>query len=394
MNKNKIGLIIVAVLSVLVYLNTLKNSFQWDDERRIVKNVHIRFLKNIPNFFRPGYFNLYEEAKGERYRPVRTITFAVDFAFWKNNPVGYHITNTLFHAVCSVLVWCFILLLTKNAGAATLSAIIFAVHPVHTESITYIKNRSDVLCCIFYILSFIFFVKSSEFRKAERNSQRGTLAEQNTAKIPVSALYALFSILCFIIALLTKEMAVTLPAILVLYIFLFSDIKKWKSTVIYWAFLFLYLAFRYFYLSGGKTLGGAGFDFITVIKTLSDYIKLGFFPYPLCLDRPYIKPEFFSPAFLISAFILLMFFILIIKSSRQNKFFLLFVLITLLPVSNLLLIKGREFAEQRFYIPSVGISAFIGLIFYKYLLRKYVKIILKYSNIRLKNRKCLFKKEN
>ncbi|HAX61673.1 MAG TPA: hypothetical protein DCX95_03820 [Elusimicrobia bacterium] len=365
MNKDKIGIIIVAILSTMVYLNTFKNSFQWDDERRIVKNVHIRFLKNIPKFFNPGYFNLYEEARGERYRPVRTVTFAMDYALWKNNPLGYHITNTLFHAICSIIVWYFVFLITKNGLAATLSSLLFAVHPVHTESITYIKNRSDVLCSIFYLISYIFFVKNTD------TSQNKTLISKFSN--------FLISIFFFVLALLTKEMAVTLPLILIAYIILFTDKEKWQSlffkTSVFWLILLFYLFFRYYYLSGGRTLGGEGFELLTVIKTFADYIKLGFVPYPLCLDRTYIKPEFFSVSFLSSAIILTVFVILTVKSKRQNKFFLLFMLLTLLPVSNILLIKHREFAEQRFYLPSIGICAFLGIIFEKYFSKKYVKIV-------------------
>ena len=413
MNKNILGIIIVIVSSIIVYSNTLKNSFQWDDEQRIVKNIHIRYLKNIPNFFKPGYFNLYEEARGERYRPLRTITFAIDYKFWKNNSVGYHITNILLHTICSVLVWYFVFYITKNGLISTLSALVFAVHPVHTETVTYIKNRSDVLCCVFYLLSFMFFTRSIEKRQnliqkrdaslpaGEEGGQALSLPPLQLSCPPTvpcppmvqwrkwwgragsmtanSTFNFLISFLFFILAILSKEMAVTIPLVFTLYIVFFINKNSQKSalfkTSYFWFLLFIYVIFRFYYLSGGKTLGGSGFNFLAIVRTVSDYIKLSFIPYPLCLDRTYIEYPFFSLTVISSIVILFVFFVFILKTNRQSKFFLIFFLITLLPVSNILFIKERAIAEQRLYIPSIGLCVFIGIFLATNFSKKYIKVV-------------------
>lgn len=356
MNKKFTGIIIVAILSTAVYFNNIKNTFQWDDNQLIKDNIHIRFLqKNLTNFFKPGYINLYEVGGGQRYRPLRTASFAFDYLFWKNNPVGYHLTNNFLHATFSVLVWWIVLLLTKNNLAAVLSAIIFAVHPVHTESVTYIKNRSDILCGVFFLLSFGFFIKNCNNLQNSSKREFANLA------------YAIFF---FILSLLAKEMAITLPFLLAIYLFLFiekkSRLKCINQVIMFISFVVIYALFRYYFLSGGQMPGIGHFDIVAFVKTVSDYIKIMFIPYPLYLDRNFVKPDIFSVSFLANVVIFVFFLILLFKSSKEKKFFLLFSIVVLLPVANIFFIEFRPFAEQRVYIPSVGICAFLGIIFSRY----------------------------
>ena len=156
--KNKLGAAALVFLAAfLAHANSITPSFHWEDETIVSENVHIRTLKNIPHFFRPGYVNVYESGQGNRYRPLRTVTLALDYAFWKSDPRGYHLTNVLLHAAVAALVWLLCLLVSGSPFAALAAGLLFALHPVHVESIAWVKNRSDILCSLFYLSALSAF---------------------------------------------------------------------------------------------------------------------------------------------------------------------------------------------------------------------------------------------
>ena len=171
-----LSVIALVFLCGIVFANTFENSFIWDDADLIAQNSYIRSLKNIPLFFTPQYWNHHQEisTKGQ-YRPVRTVTFALDYAFWKLNVKGYHLTNLLLHTLNVILIYFLMLRLLclssyeqrpketagwfDICGLAFATAILFATHPIHVESIAWIKNRSDLLTLLFYLLSFLFLTQ-------------------------------------------------------------------------------------------------------------------------------------------------------------------------------------------------------------------------------------------
>ena len=146
------GVLILAVF--LVYSNTFRASFHFDDTPHIVENYQIRNLGNIP-----------EILKGQR--GVTMATFALNYAAGGLNVVGYHIVNISIHAVAAVLAY-FLVFLTLGSltedetwakRIAAYSALLFAVHPVQTQSVTYIVQRMESLASLFYLAALLFFVK-------------------------------------------------------------------------------------------------------------------------------------------------------------------------------------------------------------------------------------------
>jgi protein O-mannosyl-transferase len=88
------------------------------------------------------------------YRPLRDITYAIDFAVWGQNRYGFHLTNILIHAANVLVVFTLVRRLTKDLISATLASLIFAVHPIQTDAVTYISGRRDVLFTLFYLSAF------------------------------------------------------------------------------------------------------------------------------------------------------------------------------------------------------------------------------------------------
>jgi protein O-mannosyl-transferase len=171
-----LALILLTFVCAAIWSNSLHNSFVWDDNYLVVDNSYIQHIENIPLFFTPHYWNqLYPFHSRGVYRPVRAVTLAIDYYLWGLHPIGYHLSNVLLHMANTFLVYYLVLLLTghiKHEGkrlddqhTAFFSlpfgaALLFAIHPAHTESINLIKNRSDLLAFLFCMGTFILFIKS------------------------------------------------------------------------------------------------------------------------------------------------------------------------------------------------------------------------------------------
>jgi tetratricopeptide (TPR) repeat protein len=180
-----------------VYANSLSNDFVFDDKVVILENRLLRSLANIPHLLVASY------------RPFRDISHALDFAVWGENPFGFHLTNIIIHAANSLLVLLLVRRFTGELLLAALAAIIFAVHPIQTDAVTYISGRRDILFALFYLASFHIYLN--------HRKNRSLLS------------FALF-IGLWGCSLLSKEMAVSLP----LFIFVWSFCNGWEETTGIW----------------------------------------------------------------------------------------------------------------------------------------------------------------
>jgi Flp pilus assembly protein TadD len=177
--------VVLCVLAVIVFANTFKNDFVgYDDQNLIVRNESIRSLSpsGIGGMFLPKH-------RGN-YQPLRTLSYAIDHAIWGMRPFGFQLTNIVLHAMTVIGVW---LLVKKLAPDPTafVAALIFAVHPIHVESVTWMSARKDVLCLVFFLAAILLHEDS---RKRESNSS-----------------YVL-SLAATALALLSKLTAVMIPA--------------------------------------------------------------------------------------------------------------------------------------------------------------------------------------
>ena len=215
-NKHILPIIVLIVISAAIFSNTLKNSFMWDDKSVIVKGRYVKDIKNIPFFFTPAYWRDCFLAKSREfvhgmdigYRPIVMTSFALDFFIWQFDPFGYHLTNLFLHIFNVILIYFLIYRLGETTRRklllAFLAALFFASHPIHTESVSWIKNRSDLFSLMFFLASFLFFIKHR-------------LKDKAASRLGFYAGSALF----FVLALFSKAIAVTLPLILVLYVICF-----------------------------------------------------------------------------------------------------------------------------------------------------------------------------
>jgi len=189
---------IVAVLTLLLFLPALNNEFvNWDDERNFVLN---------PNYRGLGWTEIqwmWTSHLLGRYVPVTWMTLGLDYTIWGMNPLGYHLTSVLFHTVNAVLFYFLSLALLRLALrdrskeiqaripiGALFAALVFALHPLRAESVAWVTERRDVVSGMFFLLAILAYLRGRKYY------------------------WACFGL--FILALLSKEIAVTLPVILLI----------------------------------------------------------------------------------------------------------------------------------------------------------------------------------
>ena len=361
MNKYFNGIvpyIILAVISLIVFCNTLGNSFVYDDSVTIVNNNLIKNWKNFHTLFSFNYFILSGEMS---YRPVVTLTYFIDYSLWGLNPTGFHLTNLLLQAANTLLFYLFLKRVAKSNTLAFFSTLLFTTHPILTETVNSISYREDLLAAPFFLIAFILYLKINKpfFNKSK------------------FLLYYPVSLFSYLLALFSKEMAITFPILLILFdIFYLPSgkplqalIKKLKGIYIgYFSvtgfYLFIqFVVFRHVYIRLDQTKQ----SLFVMIKVLASYIKLLFLPFNLNAD--YVIPPITTGiiSFIISVLIVTIVIIITIRLCKNNKqhwFFISWFFITLLPVSNIIPI-GNIMAERYLYIPIMGISGIIGILIQK-----------------------------
>ncbi|MDY6862637.1 MAG: tetratricopeptide repeat protein [Thermodesulfobacteriota bacterium] len=341
----------------------MPGTFIWDDDPLILQNQKIRTVQNPLFFFAPAYWMKYHPGTKGQYRPLRTVSFALTYKLWGFNPLPYRLTNVLIHFFIVFLIYLLVKKIFSNKILAFLTAVFFAVHPVHIETVTWIKNRSELFATFFYFSSWLAFIKSIERKK-------------------LSKTFYIISIIFFFFSLLSKETAVTLPIVLFLYIYCFlpkDDFKKQRIKILPYFFLVsLHLVFLLAILEKG---GEQPFEFyraitkkpdlyrhvLIIFLTIGTYLKVLLFPLNLMADYPFQMPESILDPIILPFTVVVLFYLLLVfiafKNNRVWFFILAMIFITMIPVSNLKFFIGRPIAEHRLYLPSFGFCLFLGMLF-------------------------------
>lgn len=370
--RHLLSLTLLIIFTLVAYANSVNNDFVYDDKDTIVENILIKDLSNLPKLFQSSYHLLSGEMT---YRPVVTFTYFLDYAAFGLKPWGFHLTNILFHATNSVLLYIFLSLFIRlpvfgeQQSVITgsyvkfplLVSILFVTHPVLTEAVNAVSFREDLLMFLFYMatLNIYLIVKLKIVTGYKR------------------FLYAT-SCLFYLLALLSKEMAITLPLIISVCE-LFYNKKKInvryillnKYNIGYIVVTLLYFYIRFYYFQNPIVEGVPAPSLITRIMTapwlLLSYLKLSFFPLSLAADYEIMPVKaFFSYHFMFSVIgmltvAILAFLAFKIKNSKEVAFGFVFFAITLIPVYNIYPI-ANPFAERYLYLPVMGITVITGYV--------------------------------
>ncbi len=344
-NKSLFSIIIFVCL-LAAYANSFKNQFVYDDVEFVVRNSYIKDLGNWSLFF-SDISSQSEFIRFSHYRPLVTLSFAFDYAIGGLNPVVFHVTNFLLHGLNSILIFWLIGLLFKDDLLALATALLWGLHPVQTEAVSWVAGRGGIMATSFYLLSAISYIKW------RLQSKRRWLA---------------CSGLAFLAGLFCKEMVVVLPLLLILIDYLEDSggkhlRKKW------WFYLVLLIIAGVFWLIRAHVVGGLAMpltwsdDFFEILSTMSRvmgrYFFLLFVPLGLRADYQFPVTSALLRADVILILTLIIGLLYSIFYFREKKplvsLSLGFFFINILPVSNLIPFQVI-IAERFLYLPLLGFS--------------------------------------
>ena len=342
----------IAFLILIGYSLILASPFKTiDDDDAIVLNHQIHDLKNIPSFFKAAYF----KAEQAYYRPLVSVTYALEYRLFGLDPFGFELDNILLHILNTILVFQIALLFLNDRKLSFFCTLLFAVHPIHWESVSLITNRATLLFALFALSGF--FVSIKFLREGRHILLTG-------------------AVICHGLALLCKESALVFIPVLAAYIFM-QNKRSWRQALFFLPFTLtdlVYLTFRrtlnlkdHLYW---PSLKQAGLGIASAFHGILVYIKLLFIPLGLYFDRTQeIYQTLLCPQLIMTLLISAALTATLCKTYKRIPGIFLFLLIwffiELLPVSGIAAAVivypgGISMAEHFMYVASV--PAFILMV--------------------------------
>jgi protein O-mannosyl-transferase len=341
------------LFTFLIYANTLLNGFLYDDHPQIENNPYIHSFKYLGKIF-----GSHIEGAANYYRPLMMFGFLVDFHLFGASPYGYHLVNVLLHCAVVWLVYEVSAGLFSDQWIGFVAGFLFALHPIHTESVDWVSAITDIQLTFFYLLTFWLFL--------------GLAGENENRKARVHA----GLLLSFILALLSKEQAMTLPMLATIYEHFYrldrsatSLRTKFSRYGGLWIAGLAYVVVRVF--ATGRLSPVLQHADLTRVQTLltavalfGRYLSKLVWPFPLVAFQAFQKsvalsdPHVMFGLALIAVFGLL--FALLWRRARLYSFALLWILFGIVPVLDARWMAANVFAERYLYLPSVGFCWLAG----------------------------------
>ncbi|MDD2927356.1 MAG: tetratricopeptide repeat protein [Candidatus Omnitrophica bacterium] len=360
MPKLKPGLLLliffaIAGSCIVFYSNSLQNPFIWDDKALIVRNPVIRNWTGLPAVFTSDLYSGIDFGSNF-YRPLQAVSYMWDYHFWQLNPYGYHLTNIVLHALVAFLVFLLGYAILKEISSAFGAALLFSVSPLHTEAVTYISGRADMLMGLFLLASLLLFIRGG---------------------------YRFLAWLAFIPALLAKELAIVFPLVILAYLFYYrrEELKDpgslLKPLLPFLVIDFIYILSRVSFFSFPRTYPPALTKYPLLLRitalpeVIFTYLRLLFLPLDLHMSWTVSKPVSFLHFFLSWFFLVLICVACAyaLRNRKNNKapaFMLGWALIFFFPQSGVLPINAF-IAEHFIYLSSISFFMLLAYLLHRYL---------------------------
>jgi len=353
-----IGLTIVLV-SLVCFANNLTGKFIYDDYLVVVDNTSIKSLSNIPSLFFQSYFG--KDNLAGTYRPLTTISFALNYTIAGLEPYSYHLANIIINAINSLLVYWIVKHYSESKLLGIFTALLFSVHPVHSEAVAAIYGRPELLATMFLLIAWVYYLKSL-----------------------TSKYYYLISLLSYFLSLLCKESGIVFFGILLLV--QFCTKTSWKERLLpnlkslgYIFATIPYLIIR-IWITGAfgvpkssQMLGEESFS--TRVYTMSfgyiKYFQMLIWPSKLYTEYDFsVVPKITSINFTVALSLIIISLIIIVGFWQTNKnrivaFGILFFFVTTSIISNIFLPTGILISERTIYLAVGSICLLIATAFYK-----------------------------
>jgi protein O-mannosyl-transferase len=359
-SEKKNQLLLIVLVTFVFYGNSIFNDYALDDIMFVTHNMFVqKGFNGIYDLFTKesmyGFIGNASPISGGRWRPLSLITFAIEKQFFGASPHISHFINLLLLALIGVIMILFLrkYIFKSSPVAAFMVVLLFIIHPVHTEAVTNIKSRDELLSWLFLLLtlyySMNFFVKRI-------------------------FLQLLLAFVCYFLALLSKENGVSFLAILPLTFYFFTKEKANSIVlvtipfaVVLGIYIIMRVTFVPFAADTGKEIMNAPYlyatpiqHFATVMLMLGKYITLLFWPNPLSCDYSYNQVpyvNFSSPLVWLSMLVqaaLVLYALMKLKEKSIIAYGILFYFCSIFVYSNLFIDIGTFLGERFLFQPSFG----------------------------------------
>ncbi len=313
--------------------------FLWDDEGIIVTNYFTGTLKSIQYLFNKDYFTVFHELS---YRPVVTLSHILDTVLWHINPLAHHLTNLLFHIFNAVLVYLICRKITQNRLIHITAPLLFAVYPLHLETLGVVAYRDDILMAFFFLMAYNAYL--------------------NIRNKPSFVSYITFFI-GFLLSLFAKETALVFMAMLVmgdLWCFTEKKTHLWLycATVL---LTVLYGTVRFYFMSNPEISSTAQYFstgipfFLRPVLVFGTALRMGFLPFNVILDYN-SKPLLYwlsAQGWCVGILLIIIFYKKL--NTVSAKLGLLFMLLPFIPACNIYPLENF-FANRYAYLSCVGFA--------------------------------------
>jgi hypothetical protein len=366
--RNKVMLIVFLVIVMLaVFWQSTGHEFiVYDDALYVTENLHVNTGLTYRNMLWA-----FTTTEASNWHPVTWLSHMLDCQIYGMNPKGHHLTNVLLHIANTLLLLVLLFSATRNYWRSMFVAAVFALHPLHVESVAWIAERKDLLSTSFMFAALIFYTRYA------KNSR---------------PLHYILALLFYAFGLMSKPMLVTLPFVMLLWDFwplgrlhLRSRIKSdptysmpdESSTPMplylifeklpFFAFSLLSSVVTYYAQAHGESVAGAHavpftFRFVNALVSYTKYIGNMLWPHNLAVIYP-LPPTLTLVQGAISGLILIGVTFLVYRRARINPFLLvgwLWYLGTLVPVIGLVQVGRQAMADRYTYIPLIGLFIMIS----------------------------------
>lgn len=338
-------LVLIGVVGFVAYANALSGAFLYDDEFLIQRNRYIADWSHLKEIFtadltagayRPSNF----------YRPIQLLAYTFVYQFSGLTVFGYHLLNVLLHVGNAALVYLLVARLFASPVAACAASLLFVVHPMHTSAVAYISGTADPLACGFVLLALLAHLRESRA----------------------------LSLVSFVLALLSKEVAMALPGLMLVVDAYRRKPIRWKHYLPYAGVLAVYALMRITVFNFTGTLNPfkeanlytqhPEYRLFTFLAALGEYFTVLLAPLDLQYDRPQVVfASFWIPRVMLPCAAGLALTALAWRSWKNNRIWFLgwaWFLVALFPVSGVILPLNGFAKESWLYLPSVGYFALAG----------------------------------
>ena len=348
-DATRMGLLFL--LALLPYLNALRNGFVDDDGTQILRNPYIRDFRHLREIFTTTVLSYQGVSRAPNYyRPLMNFGYLLCYRLFGPQPYAFHLANLLLHGFVVILLFAVTKRMFRNSTLAFVAAALFALHPIHTESVDWIAAVTDLELTFFVLLTFGLFLRLD----------RPQPSRHGLTQLGMAASFAL--------AAVSKEQALTLPLLATLYEHAYREDRN-QTTMAQkvarygslWLLTAVYLVFRVRFLGtlahSRQPLAGYEVAF-SAITLFGQYMWKLLWPVRLCAfyvfeasDDPTDLHVLAGLAVLVLVAIL---FVALWKLDRIASFGVLWLVVTLMPVLNARWMADNVFTERYLYLPSVG----------------------------------------